>query len=205
MKRHPAEKVNEKMITLQRNLDLFRRRKPSILKLLDSVISKYEWYKSRNKFPPTTKYIGDDGYSIIREPNDKLILARTFEHDIFLAASSIRNPKSNFELSGDPKPIPKSWDEIVELRDLITKYFVGLEAETSEARKNYVIDMIQLYSKSLFIKVDKFGEITPKYVKVKNAEDNFYIIKFEYDYKEKLLMGVSKDGKKIPANNLTRK
>lgn len=205
MKRHPAEKVNEKMVSLQKELDVWRKRKFTVLKLLNSLISKYQWYKSRKIFPPTTQYIADDGYSIKREPHDTLMLARTFEHDIYLAASNIRNPNSYFTLAGDPKSVPQTWKEVEELRKNIAKYYDGLAAETSEARKNYVMEMIQLYSKPLFIKVDKFGEITPKYVIAKNFEGNFYIAKFEYDYKNNLMMGVTRDGIKVPAKNLSRK
>ncbi len=205
MKKHPAEEVNDKMIDLQKDLDRWRKRKSSALRLLDSVISNYGWYKARNKFPPTTQYTGNDGYTIIREPDDILMQVRVFEHDIMLACSELRNSQSYLELAGDPDPVPKSWVEVEQMKQNIEEYFEILAANTADLRKKYVIQIIQLYAKLLFIKVNKNGEISPKYLKVKKMNGLIYIVKFEYDYKKKMLVGVSEDGKKVPAINLTRK
>ncbi len=200
MKKDPGEVLNSQMKQLLRNLTNWRSQLKTINNLLQSIEDSYQRDRKNGTFPDSIEYLDDDGFSLRREPGDKLALARKFEYRLMLQVSYFKHEPDKYPILEDPFPLPQTWDEFDDLRGSLNWLYKTLQNETDKARKKCVVDMIEVYAKKLSITVLQKNKVMPKSLKGEH-----YIVGFKYDYGKNILMGVEKSGKLIPAQNLKRK
>lgn len=169
--------------------------------------------KSKGRFSKwaTSEYL-ENGFTLKREPDDLLFLARTLEHDMEL--------KLDFaESESDPKTIPSNWEELDQLCQNLEHLFLKFSSHSQseikkykqlilDTRKKYLKELKHHYASRLGI-LDKNGNITEGNIKYRD-ELNKEHVKRVVDFKIKksgdisTFVGILEDDVEIDVLKMSR-